>query len=105
MSLADTVLQKTLSVDISTKAKYELHSIAPKDAALSDVRIIAGYGVADTFRNASKFADSIGGEDYKWQKVGGLIKTDNFIYDVHWYQYSGSETHYGYELIGVKEVK
>lgn len=103
--LADTVLNGTMNVNITTKKKYELHAIAPQGADITSVRIIAGYGVADTFRNAGKFADSVGGEDYKWQKVGGLIKTDNYIYDIHWYQYRGNDTHYGYELKGVKEAK
>lgn len=103
--LSNTVLQNTLNVDISTKGKYALHGVMPKGAELSNVRIIAGYGVTSKFRNAQKFADSIGGEADRWQKVGGLIKTNNYIYDLHWYQYYGSDQHYSYELKNVKEKK
>ena len=82
--LPDAILQTGFDVDITTKAGYELHSVVPSETALTDVRIIAGYGVKDSFRNANKFAQEFGNEAYKWQKIGGLIKTDNFVYDVHW---------------------
>ncbi len=105
VTLSDTTLQKTLNVDVLTKGKYELHSVAPKDVELTDVRIIAGYGTSSNFRNAKGFAETYGGEAYKWQKVGGLIETDNYVYDVHWHQREGSNEHYVYELISVKEKK
>lgn len=103
VTLPDTVLQQTLSIDVMTKGKYELHSVAPKGAELTSVRIIAGYGTSSNFRLAKGFSETYGGEDYKWQKVGGIIKTDNFAYDIHWYQLNGDPKHYVYELVGVKE--
>lgn len=103
--LPNTTLQQTLNVDVKTKGKYDLHSVIPKDAEITEVRIIAGYGTSSVFRNGKKFADAYGGDDYQWQKVGGLIKTDNFVYDVHWHQNSASRASYVYELIGVKEKK
>lgn len=103
--LSDTTLQQTLSVDVLTKGNYELHSIAPTGADLTSVRIIAGYGTSTNFRNAQAYVDAYGGEDYKWRKVGGLIETDNFVYDVHWVQNNGNAMHYDYKIKGVKEKK
>lgn len=101
--LANTTLQTTVNVDIQTKGGYGLQSVAPQGAELTDVRIIAGYGTSSTFRNAKGFAETYGGEDYQWQKVGGLIETDNYVYDVHWYQQDGNAEHYEYQIKGVKE--
>jgi hypothetical protein len=41
-----------------------------------------------------------GGEIDKWQKKGGLVETDSFVYDVHWCEYDGKQ--YGGKLKGVK---
>lgn len=103
--LPDTTLQKGFNVDIKTKKGYALHGVIPSDTSVSDVRIIAGYGVQTEFRNSSKFAKQFGNEAYKWQKVGGLIKTDNFTYDVHWYQYAEDDTQHEPVLKNVKEKK
>ena len=103
--LPDAILQTGFDVDITTKAGYELHSVVPSETALTDVRIIAGYGVKDSFRNANKFAKEFGNEAYKWQKIGGLIKTDNFVYDVHWYQYLGEPEQHEIVLKNVKEKR
>lgn len=103
--LPDTTLQKGFNVDIKTKEGYALHGVIPSDTSVSDVRIIAGYGVQTEFRNSSKFAKQFGNEAYKWQKVGGLIKTDNFTYDVHWYQYAEDDTQHEPVLKNVKEKK
>ena len=103
--LPDTTLQKGFNVDIKTKEGYALHGVIPSYTSVSDVRIIAGYGVQTEFRNSSKFAKQFGNEAYKWQKVGGLIKTDNFTYDVHWYQYAEDDTQHEPVLKNVKEKK
>lgn len=103
--LPDTTSQKGFNVDIKTKEGYALHGVIPSYTSVSDVRIIAGYGVQTEFRNSSKFAKQFGNEAYKWQKVGGLIKTDNFTYDVHWYQYAEDDTQHEPVLKNVKEKK
>ena len=103
--LPDTTLQKGFNVDIKTKEGYALHGVIPSYTSVSDVRIIAGYGVQTEFRNSSKFAKQFGNEAYKWQKVGGLIKTDNFTYEVHWYQYAEDDTQHEPVLKNVKEKK
>lgn len=103
--LADTVLQNGINVDITTKKGHPLQSMIPSGVDITDVRIIAGYGVKDEFRNAPKFAKQFGNDAYKWQKVGGLIKTDNFVYDIHWYQYAGDNIQHESVLKNVKEKK
>lgn len=103
--LGDAALQNGINVDIATKKGYPLQSMIPSGANITDVRIIAGYGVKDEFRNAPKFAKQFGNDAYKWQKVGGLIKTDNFVYDVHWYQYAGDNTQHELVLKNAKEKK
>lgn len=43
---------------------------------------------------------SCGGSPLQWNKMGGIIKTDNFRYDVHWFELNGE--HYEEKL---KEVR
>ncbi len=82
-----------------------MRGVIPPGVTVSHVRIIAGYGVRDVFRNAGVFAEKHNNDAGKWQKVGGIIETDYFTYDVHWYQYADSSTQYDAEIKGVMRKK
>nr|DAN17911.1 MAG TPA: minor capsid protein [Caudoviricetes sp.] len=101
--LQNTKLKETINVDVITKSGQNLHSIIPTESEITNVRVIAGYGVTTNIRKAKDLVMQYGGQDYKWSKLGGLVKTDNFIYDVHWYQYNGNA--YEYKIKEVKEYK
>lgn len=58
--LPDTTLQKGFNVDIKTKEGYALHGVIPSYTSVSDVRIIAGYGVQTEFRNSSNLQSNLG---------------------------------------------
>ncbi len=51
---------------------------------MSDIRQIAGAnGVV--LRDAERLAKMYDGEPSEWVKLGGISKTENFQYDIHWY--------------------
>ena len=78
----DTVLKKTLGFE---------EGVIPKGAKAESVRVIAGYGTSTTLRDTKRLSKVYGGDDWKWEKKGGIIRTDNFEYDVHWYEYEGKQ--------------
>lgn len=78
----DTVLKKTLGFE---------EGVIPKGAKAENVRVIAGYGTSTTLRDTKRLSKVYGGDDWKWEKKGGIIRTDNFEYDVHWYEYEGKQ--------------
>ena len=89
-------LQKTLDV------KSEIvNGIVPKGSEISSIREIAG-GNSDKQLRAAKFlSKNYGGEPLQWRKMGGIIQTDNFRYDVHWFERNGE--HFEEKLKGVKK--
>ena len=95
----DAVLQKTMPVD---SPEISLSGIIPQGVEMKVVRIIAGHESSVNIKAASKLAELYGGNDWMWQKKSGIIKTDNFIYEVHWYEYSGAQ--YENKLKGVKRI-
>ena len=94
-SLPDTKLSETMSPSASGVA-----GVIPKGVTLTNVTIMAGYGTSTEFRDASRFAATYGGEDYKWTKVSGTAYGDNYLHDIHWNEYGGRQ----YE-VKVKETK
>lgn len=76
--------------------------VLPVGAIISKVRTIAGYGTSSELRVAAVLSAEFGGEAAKWVKLGGIIKTDYFAYDVHWYEYN--EKQYAIKLKGVKPI-
>ena len=89
-------LQKTLDV------KSEIvNGIVPKGSEISYIREIAG-GNSDKQLRAAKFlSKNYGGEPLQWRKMGGIIQTDNFRYDVHWFERNWE--HFEEKLKGVKK--
>ncbi len=95
----DATLQHTLNVDSSELA---LRGIVPQSADIEKVRVIAGYETSANIRVARKLAESYGGNDWMWQKKSGIITTDNYRYEIHWYEYDGVQ--YKNKLKGVKKL-
>ncbi len=63
-----------------------LHGVVPKGASLTNVRNIAGAEINVAIRDVDRLVKMYGGEPLQWMKKGGIIKIDNFKYDVHWYE-------------------
>lgn len=91
-----TVLQTTIEVDSAI-----VKGVVPKGAVIESLRIIAGGSSEAPVKTAKYLSETYGGTPLQWIKMGGIIKTDNFRYDVHWFELDG--THFEEKLKGVKK--
>ena len=89
------VLQNTQSL-----GKFRVPGVVPKGVTLIKVRTIAGNGTNALFRDAQRFADTYGGSAAEWSKRGGILETDNYIYDIHWNDWNGLQ--YETKTVGVR---
>lgn len=78
-----------------------MSGIIPAGAIIERTRKIAGYGSDSAIRDVERLVDQYGGEALKWEKKGGIIKTDYHYYDIHWYELDGF--HYEEKVKGVKQ--
>lgn len=89
-------LQETLDVKSDV-----VNGIVPKGSEISSIREIAGGDSGKQLRAAKFLSGKYGGEPLQWRKIGGIIQTDNFRYDVHWFERNGE--HFEEKLKGVKK--
>ena len=59
----------------------------PKSSIITNVHIIAGNGTQTIFRSSNKYARKYGGQAEEWMKKVGKIKSDKYIFDVHWVEH------------------
>ena len=93
----NVTLQSTIEVNFGN-----VRGVIPMGVELTNVRVIAGYGTSTKIRVADSLVEEFGGKRLRWEKKGGIIKTDNFQYDVHWYEYKGIQ--YRTRLKGMKPI-
>lgn len=83
-----------------------MHAVVPKGADLSSVVAIAGSGtstpIKDIQRLVSKYPSF--GDANGWQKKSGVTVTDNFRYEMHWYENTGGVPAGEVKVKGVKRV-
>lgn len=91
-----TVLRETIEVDSAI-----VKGIVPKGIEIESLRIIAGGSSQTPVKVAQYLSETYGGTPLQWIKMGGIIKTDNFRYDVHWFELNGK--HFEEKLKGVKK--
>lgn len=91
-----TRLQETLDVKAGI-----VNGVVPKGSEIGSIREIAGGGSGKQLKVASFLSENYGGEPLQWRKIGGIIQTDNFQYDVHWFECN--EKHFEEKLKGVKK--
>lgn len=91
-----TRLQETLDVKAGI-----VNGVVPKGSEIGSIREIAGGGSGKQLKAASFLSENYGGEPLQWRKIGGIIQTDNFQYDVHWFECN--EKHFEEKLKGVKK--
>ena len=68
-----------------------LKGIVPAGALLTHVMGIAGYKTSVDLRETPRLVNLYGGKDWRWEKKSGTIITDNFQYEIHWYEYDGRQ--------------
>lgn len=94
-------LKQTANVNLPN-----MHAVAPKGADLSSVVVIAGAGtstpIKDIQRLVSKYPSF--GDANGWQKKSGVTVTDNFRYEMHWYENAGGVPAGEVKVKGVKRV-
>ena len=84
LKVADTVVPRTMDVSLPN-----LSGVVPKGSTLSSVRVLAGDGTSVPIRDWKRLYNSYGGDPRLWQKKTGTVKTDNYSYEVHWYERDG----------------
>lgn len=91
-----TRLQETL--DVKTEI---VNGVVPRGSEIGSIREIAGGDSGKQLKAANFLSENYGGEPLQWRKMGGIIRTDNFRYDVHWFEHN--EKHFEEKLKGVKK--
>ena len=79
-------LQKQLAYVLDTGEKNFIPTFTKFN---STPKVIAGLGSNTPIRVAEKLVKEYGGEADKWKKKVANIKSDKFVFDVHWYEYNG----------------
>lgn len=86
IKLPNETLKQTANVNLPN-----IHAVVPKGTELSSVVAIAGAGtsspIKDIQRLVSKYPSF--GDANGWQKKSGVTITDNFRYEIHWYENTG----------------
>ena len=80
----DTTLQNTL-------ASPRMVGIVPKESKIEKVVVIAGRGSRNILRDTPRLVAQHGGEEWKWEKKSGIIKSKTRSYESHWYEYEGKQ--------------
>lgn len=65
----------------------------PAGTVISNTTVIAGEGTEIQLRTAAKLVERYGGKESQWQKMAGKIESDQFVFDIHWYQRSEEQRH------------
>ena len=61
----------------------------PSGTEIAAAKAIAGGGTGKVLLFAPKLAELYGGPLEDWSKMIGKVESDQFIFDVHWYEISG----------------
>lgn len=101
IKLPNETLKQTANVNLPN-----IHAVVPKGTELSSVVAIAGAGtsspIKDIQRLVSKYPSF--GDANGWQKKSGVAITDNFRYEIHWYENTGGVPSGEVKVKGVKRA-
>lgn len=101
IKLPNEILKQTANVNLPN-----IHAVVPKGTELSSVVAIAGAGtsspIKDIQRLVSKYPSF--GDANGWQKKSGVTITDNFRYEIHWYENTGGVPSGEVKTKGVKRT-
>ena len=63
--------------------------VVPRGAEITESIVIAGAQTSVELRDWKRLYNLYGGDPRKWQKKAGTVVTDNFKYEIHWYERNG----------------
>lgn len=95
---AEPVMRLQETLDVKSEV---VNGIVPKGSEIISVREIAGGDSGKQLKVADFLSENYGGDKLQWRKMGGIIQTDHFRYDVHWFERNGE--HFEEKLKGVKK--
>lgn len=61
----------------------------PTHAVINNVTIIAGKGTSTVLRIAKVLTEKFGYSQNEWKKCVGTVKSDKYVFDVHWFEVNG----------------
>ncbi len=70
----------------------------PENTKIDKMKIIAGYRSDKKLRDVDRLVAVYGGEKGDWTKRTGRIESGRYVFDVHWYQRTGSNEQYEIKL-------
>ena len=85
--LPDETLKATADVDFAI-----VKGVVPKGVSVTSVVVLAGAGTKTPIRDLKRLYATYPkvGSAATWQKKSGVVKTDHFRYELHWYENAGT---------------
>ena len=74
-------LQEKLNFSINGEKGF-----IPKYTEFKNVKTIAGEGSGKSIRDIKRLMNEYGGKEKEWQKRAGLVESEKYLFDVHWYE-------------------
>lgn len=84
VAASGSMIQSTVDLEA-----LKLNGVVPKGAELSNVYIMAGSDTCVQVHDWKRLYNQYGGDPSKWQKKTGVVITNNFKYEIHWYERNG----------------
>ena len=84
--LPDETIKATAEVSLPN-----IRGVVPKGADATSVIVMAGDRTSTPIRDVARLHASYPeyGKPQAWQKKSGTVKTDNYTYELHWYEANG----------------
>lgn len=79
--------------------------LIPKNSIVLPKKIIAGAGSEVVLRNRNNLSEHFGGNPEQWQKVVGVIESNRYIFDIHWYRDNQAQRNVGFKVKGYPKEK
>lgn len=79
-------IQERLDYSYESEDKF-----IPKYTTFDNVKVIAGGKSGTDIHTVSRLCNQYGGNEKDWTKKVGKVKSDKYIFDIHWYELSGKQ--------------
>lgn len=74
------------------------NSFIPIHTIVTPKKIIAGNNSATALRIKDQLVEMYGGNSGDWQKVVGVVESDAYLFDIHWYRDSRIGKNKGFKI-------
>lgn len=81
---SENILKEQLAYVYNGEKKF-----IPSGTEILSEKVIAGKGSEVPLRVAEKLSQRYGGSSSQWSKLAGKVESDKYVFDIHWYEYSG----------------